>query len=148
MAHVAFAPPSCIYNVYSFGASCKQSGCKDSLTAGFFAGGHKFDPYGRTMSEVFGAANRRGDVFLLLQTLCAGLGSGRLLLPGQDSGLDRRLDGLASAVSAHFTWGELMQESYHGVQVVVCGHSGATSREMLEASTWLSLHMPYRRPCL
>ena len=25
---------------------------KDSLTAGFFAGGMKFDPYGRTMSEV------------------------------------------------------------------------------------------------
>jgi len=51
----------------------------DSLTAGFFAGGHKFDPYGRTMSEALAAAG----------------------------------------ISC---------------QVTVCGHSGATSREMLEAS--------------
>mmetsp|Transcript_52802 Transcript_52802/g.98900 ORF Transcript_52802/g.98900 Transcript_52802/m.98900 type:complete len:282 (-) Transcript_52802:145-990(-) len=51
----------------------------DSLTAGFFAGGHKFDPYGRTMSEAFASS------------------------------------GLAC-------------------QVTVCGHSGATTREMLEAA--------------
>lgn len=51
----------------------------DSLTAGFFAGGLKFDPYGRSMSEVLASA-----------------------------GID--------------------------AQVSVCGHSGCTTREMLEAA--------------
>jgi hypothetical protein len=37
---------------------------QDSLTAGFFAGGLKFDPYGRTMSEVRcrEAVSRSGDL--------------------------------------------------------------------------------------
>ena len=34
---------------------------EDSLTAGFFAGGAKFDPYGKTMAEATGGLAPRGS---------------------------------------------------------------------------------------